>query len=117
MQRRRVIRVPASSANLGPGFDTFAAAIGLHLEVEAEETGTFAIETDLDVPKDRSNLLVRAFERLHSADGFTFRIGSQIPLCGGLGTSAAAYVAGVVAADSIFELDADLPSVEQAILG
>ena len=108
MQRRRLIRVPATSANLGPGFDAFAAALALHLEVEVEETGTFAVETDLDVPKDRSNLVVRAFERLHSADGFTFRMTSRIPLNGGLGSSASAIVAGLVAADHLFELDADL---------
>ncbi len=108
MQRRRLVRVPASSANLGPGYDAFAAALALHLELEVEETGEFAIETDLDVPRDRSNLVVRAFERLHPADGFTFRIRSRIPLSGGLGSSAAAIVAGLVAADHLFELDADL---------
>ena len=109
MQRRRLVRVPASSANLGPGYDAFAAALALHMELEVVETpGVFAVETDLAISRDRRNLAVRGFEKLHSADGFTFRIGSQIPLCGGLGTSAAAYVAGLVAADSIFELDADL---------
>lgn len=108
MHRRRVVRVPASSANLGPGFDVFAAALSLHLEVEVEETGTFAVETDLDVPRDRSNLLVRCFERLAPADGLTFRVRSTIPMCGGLGSSAAAVVAGLVAADHLFELDADV---------
>jgi homoserine kinase len=117
VQRRRLIRVPASSANLGPGYDTFAAAIALHLEVEAEETGTFAVETDLDVAKDRSNLVVRAFERLHSADGFTFRMSSQVPLNGGLGSSAAAIVAGLALADHLFELDADLLEHATAIEG
>jgi homoserine kinase len=109
LARRRVVRVPASSANLGPGFDTFAAALALHLELEVRETGTFAVHTDLDVPRDReSNLVVRAFERLHPADGFEFTIGSGIPLSGGLGSSAAAVVAGLLAADHLFELDADL---------
>src|SRR3954447_18942474 len=98
MQRRRVVRVPASSANLGTGFDAFAAALALHLEVEVVETGEFAVVTDLDVPRDRSNLLVRAFERLHPADGFEFRVRSEIPLSGGLGSSAAATVAGLLAA-------------------
>ena len=51
---------------------------------------------------------MRAFERLHPADGFTFRIRSEIPLSGGLGSSAAAIVAGLMAADHLFELDADL---------
>jgi homoserine kinase len=108
MNRRRVVRVPASSANLGPGFDAFAAALALHMELEVEETGTFAVETDLQIACDRRNLAVRGFERLHAPDQFTFRIRSDIPLSGGLGTSAAAYVAGLMAADHLFELDADL---------
>ena len=108
MHRRRLVRVPASSANLGPGYDAFAAALALHLELEVEETGTFAVETSLDVPRDRSNLVVRAFERLRPADGFTFRIDANIPLSGGLGSSAAAIVAGLMAANHLFELDEDV---------
>ncbi len=106
--RRRRVRVPASSANLGPGFDCMAAALSLALEVEVEETGRFAVQTELAVPRGRENLCVRAFERLHSAEDFTFTISSQIPLSGGLGSSAAAIVAGLMAADHLFELDADL---------
>ncbi len=117
MIRRRVVRVPASSANLGPGFDCMAAAVGLHLELEVLETGEFAVESELPVPKGRKNLCVRAFERLHPADGFTFRIRSQIPLSGGLGSSAAAIVAGLVAADHLFELDADLLALASEIEG
>ncbi|MGD1055978.1 MAG: homoserine kinase [Solirubrobacteraceae bacterium] len=100
--------MPASSANLGPGFDCMAAALALTLEVEVEETGEFRVETELPVARGRENLCVRAFERLHTAEGFTFRIRSQIPLSGGLGSSAAATVAGLMAADHLFELDADL---------
>jgi homoserine kinase len=85
-----------------------AAALALHLELEVEETGEFAVETDLPVARGRENLCVRAFERLHPADGFTFRIRSKISLAGGLGSSAAAIVAGLTAADHLFELDADL---------
>jgi homoserine kinase len=109
MNRRRVVRVPASSANLGPGYDAFAAALAVHLELEVEETGAFALETDVrGVPLDRSNLCVRAFEQLHPADGVTFRLRSDIPVAAGLGSSAAAIVAGLVAADHMYELDADL---------
>jgi homoserine kinase len=108
MQRRRLVRVPASSANLGPGFDVFAAALALHLEVEVVETGSFAVVTDLDVPRDRTNLLVEAFARLAAPDDFEFRIRSDIPLSGGLGSSAAAIVAGLMAADHLYELDADV---------
>jgi homoserine kinase len=85
-----------------------AAALALHLELEVLETGTFAVETDLAVARGRENLCVRAFERLHPADGFTFRIRSEIPLAGGLGSSAAAIVGGLMAADHLFELDADV---------
>jgi homoserine kinase len=103
--RRRLVRVPASSANLGPGYDVMAAAVDLPLELEVEETGEFAVDTGgLDVSADRDNLLVRAFESLHSADGFRFKIDSQIPLARGLGSSAAAIVAGLAAADHLFEL-------------
>ena len=115
--RRRVVRVPASSANLGPGFDSMAAALALHLELEVAETGQFGVHSELPVPTDRQNLCVRSFERLHPADGFSFQIRSQIPLSGGLGSSAAAIVAGLMAADHIFELDADLQSLATAIEG
>lgn len=117
MERRRLVRVPASSANLGPGFDSFAAALALHVEVEVVETGRFAIETDLAVARDRRNLVVRGFERLHPPDRFTFRIRSTIPLSGGLGSSAAAYVAGLMAADHLFELDADLLALATELEG
>jgi homoserine kinase len=117
LQRRRLVRVPASSANLGPGFDVLAAALSLQLELEVQETGEFAVRTDLDVPLDRSNLVVRAFERLHPADAFEFRIASEIPLSGGLGSSAAAIVAGLLAADHLFELDADVMELATELEG
>jgi homoserine kinase len=103
--RRRLVRVPASSANLGPGYDTLAAALALHLELEVEETGEFSVDPGgLEVPTGRENLLVRAFESLHPADGIAFRLRSEIPLARGLGSSAAAIVAGLLAADHLFEL-------------
>lgn len=82
-----------------------AAALDVHLELEVVETGSFAVETgEINVPRTRDNLLVRAFETLHPADDFTFRIGGAIPLARGMGSSAAAIVAGLVAADHLFEL-------------
>jgi homoserine kinase len=117
MHRRRLVRVPASSANLGPGFDVLAAALGMHVEVEVAETGRFAVHTDLSIARDRRNLCVRAFETLHPADDFEFTIRSDVPLSGGLGTSAAAYVAGLMAADSIFELDVKLLDVATKLEG
>jgi homoserine kinase len=117
VNRRRVVRVPASSANLGPGFDSFAAALGIHMTLEVEETGRFEVETDLKIASDRRNLAVRGFARLHSPERFTFRIASDIPLSGGLGSSAAAYVAGLMAADHVFELDADLLALATELEG
>jgi homoserine kinase len=103
--RHRLIRVPASSANLGPGYDVLAAAVSLFLELEVEETGEFSFDTGgLDVSTDRDNLIVRAFESLHSADCIAFRLRTEIPLARGLGSSAAAIVAGLFAADHLFEL-------------
>ena len=102
--RRRLVRVPASSANLGSGYDVLAAALTLGLELEVSEAGTFSVDADGAVPADRSNLCVRAFEALHPADGLRFEIRSEIPLARGLGSSAAAIVAGLIAADHMFEL-------------
>ena len=103
--RRRLVRVPASSANLGPGYDVMAAALSLQLEVEVAESGEFSIDAgELEIPGGRDNLVVRAFETLHPADGLSFRIRSEIPLARGLGSSAAAIVAGLAAADHLYEL-------------
>jgi homoserine kinase len=103
--RHRLVRVPASSANLGPGYDAMAAAVSLQLELEVEETGEFSLDPGgLDVSTGRDNLVVRAFESLHPADGIAFRLRSEIPLARGLGSSAAAIVSGLCAADHLFEL-------------
>jgi homoserine kinase len=103
--RHRLVRVPASSANLGPGYDAMAAAMALHLELEVEETGEFSLDPGgLGVSTGRDNLIVRAFETLHPADGIAFKLRSEIPLARGLGSSSAAIVAGLAAADHLFEL-------------
>jgi homoserine kinase len=117
LARRRLVRVPASSANLGPGYDVLAAALSLYLDVEVVETGTFAVHTELPVARDRTNLVVRAFERLAAPDAFEFTIRSTIPLAGGLGSSAAAILGGLMAADHLFELDADVLALATEIEG
>jgi homoserine kinase len=118
MNRRRLVRVPASSANLGPGYDVLAAALEIELELEVEETGSFSVECDVPgVALDRSNLCVRAFERLHPADGVRFSIRSRIPAATGLGSSAAAIVAGLCAADHMYELDAPLFELARELEG
>jgi homoserine kinase len=104
-RRHRLVKVPASSANLGPGYDVMAAAVSLFLELEVEESGEFSFDPGgAEVPTGRDNLLVRAFEALHPADGIAFRLRSEIPLARGLGSSGAAIVAGLFAADHLFEL-------------
>lgn len=118
MRRRRIVTVPASSANLGPGYDVLAAALAIPLELEVAETGEFRVEADVQgVPLDRTNACVRAFERLHPADGLSFSIRSSIPVGVGLGSSAASIVAGLLAADHMFELDAPLFSLAVEIEG
>jgi homoserine kinase len=92
------IEVPASSANLGAGYDVLAAALGLQLTVEVQETGRFRLVTDMHLRRDRQNLIVRAFERILPAGRFEFRVRSTIPLSGGMGSSAAGVVAGLLAA-------------------
>lgn len=103
--RRRSVRVPASSANLGPGYDVLGAALEIELVLEVEETGEYSLEAPgLDVPAGRENLIVSSFERLHPADDIAFRVDSEIPLARGLGSSAAAILAGLMAADHLYEL-------------
>jgi len=78
------------------------------MELEVEETGRFEVRTDLAIARDARNLCVRGFAVLRPADGVRFTIRSDIPLSGGLGTSAAAYVAGLAAADALNGGGADL---------
>jgi homoserine kinase len=87
------------------------------MTLEVEETGRFAVETELQIARDRRNLAVRGFARLHPPDRFAFRIASDIPLSGGLGSSAAAYVSGLLAADHLFELDSDLLALATELEG
>lgn len=79
--------------------------MAMQLELEVEESGEFSFEAGgLEVPTGRDNLIVRAFESLRPADGIAFRLRSEIPLARGLGSSAAAIVAGLYAADHLYEL-------------
>jgi len=82
-----------------------AAAVSLWLELEVEETGEFSLDIEeAELAVGRENLVVRAFESLRPADGIAFRMRSEIPLTRGLGSSAAAIVAGLFAADHLHEL-------------
>jgi homoserine kinase len=93
-------RAPASTANLGPGFDAAAAALDLWNTVEISE-GTFSVEIDGEgageLPRDASHLAVQAFALLTPPGGYRFRFTNTIPLERGLGSSAAAIGLGLVA--------------------
>jgi homoserine kinase len=98
------VRVPASSANLGPGFDVLALALDLHLEVEARESPKTSIAWDGEgtgeVPLTGKNLLVRSAQEPFTGwtrplDGVEFLVRNHIPIGRGLGSSAAAIVAGI----------------------
>ena len=95
-----VARAPASTANLGPGFDTAAAALDLWNTVEVEE-GAFAVEVvgegAGELPLDVTHLSLQAFALLAPPTGFRFRFENAIPLERGLGSSAAAIGLGLVA--------------------
>jgi homoserine kinase len=83
------VRAPASTANLGPGFDCVGVALDLWNEVEVDEGS--------DEP-DLAHLGVRAFARISEPGGWTFRWTSRIPRERGLGSSAAVIALGLVAA-------------------
>jgi homoserine kinase len=102
--RTAAVRVPASSANLGPGFDVLALALDLHLEVEARESAKTSIAWDGEgadeVPLTRKNLVIRSTQEPFAGwtrplDGVELRVRNRIPIGRGLGSSAAGIVAGI----------------------
>jgi homoserine kinase len=111
--RRVVVDVPASSANLGAGYDCLGVALGLTNRVEVEVRGWSRGEIELTVdgegadelPPDRSNRCVQGIEaalrevrgEIPAGVGWRIATHNEIPLARGLGSSAAATVAGLVA--------------------
>ena len=117
------VKVPATSANLGPGFDTLGLALSLYDDLEvtvrAEPGVTVTVHGigEGEVPTDESNLVVRAIK--HTFDHFGFDLpglnltaNNSIPHSRGLGSSGAAIVSGIMAArgllDGIVEIDSTL---------
>lgn len=107
------VRVPASSANLGPGFDALALALGLYLEcrfrsaeqVEIRVSGRDAAE----IPSDQTNLIWKTIVDAAEAAGrvapaLEIEIRNEIPVGKGLGSSAAARVAALAIADRVLGL-------------
>ena len=94
-------RVPASSANLGPGFDGLAVALGLYLEVEVTESETLTLTTSgygSEFTDPDQHLAVSIVRGVMGHDRFALRVHSEIPLARGLGSSAALAVAAAAAA-------------------
>jgi homoserine kinase len=126
--RRVVVEVPATIANLGAGYDCLGLAVdlALHVSILARQDTARSVELDVrgegagELPADASNRLVQAlgaglldagFEDLDGL-GWTVEMINTIPLARGLGSSAAATVAGVVAARALL----DLPDAGDAVI-
>ncbi len=107
------LRLPATSANLGPGFDTLGLALSLYLNIEASLAGEFTIEAsgrDAElcgsVP---NNLILMTYNEVLGHQGLSaptlnLKIHNEIPLGMGCGSSAAALLAGVLLASHFGEL-------------
>ncbi len=118
--RTVTVRVPATSANLGPGFDTLGLALALYdeLEVTATESGVRVDVTGVgegEVPTDETNLVVRSIR--HAFDhygidmpGLHLKATNSIPHGRGLGSSGAAIVSGIMAAKGLLEGVVDIDS-------
>lgn len=125
--RRVVVEVPASSANLGAGYDCLGVAIDLVNQVELEVRGWSRGEIELTVDgegqgeltEDRDNRFILGLERalaevrgeLPAGVGWRVEMRNQIPLARGLGSSAAATVAGVLAANALLGGVLDTPAM------
>jgi homoserine kinase len=99
------VSAPASSANLGPGFDCLALALELRNEVEirrgtsAKPVVRISGEGAGEAPTGADNLFLRAFERGGAdVEGLEFEMTNRVPFARGLGSSAATIAAGLVAA-------------------
>jgi homoserine kinase len=110
------VRVPASSANIGPGFDSVGLALGIWDECVATVTAgpglviTVEGEGADEVPRNELNLIhrsmVAAWSRLQvqTPDGLQLSCRNAVPHCRGLGSSATSIVAGVVAAQGLCDI-------------
>ena len=101
------IRVPATTANLGPGFDAFGCALGLYTDVTFEETESGLEITGCDEAyQGPDNLAYTSYCAVLSSlseeiRGVKIHIDAHIPICRGLGSSAALLVAGAMGANML----------------
>lgn len=109
-----IIKVPASTANLGPGFDSIGMALNLYLTLEVEKADKWEViplsEEMATFPKDESNYIIqialKTAERYNkSLPPAKIGVKSEIPLARGLGSSASAIVAGIELADVLGNLN------------
>jgi homoserine kinase len=110
------VRVPASSANIGPGFDSIGLALGIWDDYVVTVTAEPGLSIDVEgesagaVPRDERHLvyrsMLRAWERLEVKPpaGLHLSARNAIPHCRGLGSSASAIVAGIVAAQGLCDI-------------
>ena len=111
--QRVKVQVPASTSNIGPGFDCLGMALQLYNELVVEklsEDGPPVVEIQDEgarsLPTDKSNLMVRAADTVIAgrfSNRLVFKAHNRIPLARGLGSSAAAVVAGLFAANRLLE--------------
>jgi homoserine kinase len=110
VSRRVHVRVPATSANLGPGFDALGLALSLYNEVEASPAAATTVSIEGAgagrLPTNEKNVVVRAIRLAyeaggHVAEGWTVRCVNRIPSARGLGSSAAAWVGGLAAGNAL----------------
>jgi len=117
--RSVVVRVPATSANLGPGFDTLGLALSVYDELVVDQLDTDAIEIEVegeggaDVPRDESHLVIRSMRYAYEAmgrrmPGVRLRARNVIPHGRGMGSSGAAVVAGLLAAKGLLTGDVEI---------
>lgn len=103
------IRVPATSANLGPGFDSCGIALSLYLFIEVlEEQNEWEIIHDLGegVPFDKTNLMITtALSLAPNLQPHKIKMSSSIPLARGLGSSSSVIVAGIELANRLGQLN------------
>lgn len=103
-----IIKVPATSANLGPGFDSVGIAVTKYLEIEVlEERDDWYVEHTLEnVPSDHHNLLIQTALRLApDIKPHHILMRSDIPLARGLGSSSSVIVAGIELANQLAKLE------------
>lgn len=114
------VRVPASTSNLGSGFDCCGLALNLYLTVRASVRPRFSRLCEIymtgqgnengDVPRGQRNLIYRAMRLVAEREGFTLPplrldVHSEIPIASGLGSSGAAIIAGITLCSVLFDLD------------